>query len=102
MHLAVSRFSAGARGFVHNAVVTSSTILSGGAKLAVTMWGAGGVPVVALHPGVGDRRIWQQCAPSWVNAGHVVVAYDRRGFGATTAVEEPHDDVADLLAVIAA
>jgi pimeloyl-ACP methyl ester carboxylesterase len=28
-----------------------------------------------------------------------VVAYDRRGFGATTAGEEPHDDVADLLAV---
>mgnify|MGYP001818201100 CR=1 FL=1 len=69
---------ASAQGFVHNAVVTSSTILSGGATLAVTTWGAGGVPVVALHPGVGDRRIWQQCAPSWVNAGHVVVASGNR------------------------
>ena len=55
-----------------------------------------------MHPGVGDRRIWQWCAPVWGEAGHRVVAYDRRGFGETVYVAEPHDDLDDLLAVTAA
>ena len=57
---------------------------------------------MALHPGVGDRRIWQWCAPVWAEAGLRVVAYDRRGFGDTVYEAEPHDDLADLLAVTAA
>lgn len=77
----------------------SSTTLSGQAELAVTTWGVEGTPIVALHPGVGDSRIWQWCAPGWAHAGNVAVAYDRRGFGGTQYVPEPHDDVTDLRAV---
>ena len=72
---------------------------SGHAGLAVTEWGDGGLPIMALHPGVADSRIWQWTAPAWADAGHRVVAYDRRGFGHTRYDEEPHDDMADLRAV---
>lgn len=78
------------------------TVASGRAALAASTWGDTGQPLVALHPGVADRRVWGQCAPVWAAAGHRVVAYDRRGFGDTRAEEEPHDDIADLLAVTAA
>lgn len=82
--------------------MTSSVVRRGQAELAVTTWGAEGTPIVALHPGVGDSRIWQWCAPAWAEAGRFVVAYDRRGFGDTRSVPEPHDDLDDLLAVTAA
>ncbi len=83
-------------------MMASFTVPSGKAVLAGTTWGTTGTPVVALHPGVGDRRIWQWCAPVWAEAGLRVVAYDRRGFGDTVYEAEPHDDLADLLAVTAA
>ena len=75
---------------------------NGQARLAVYGWGDAGPPIVALHPGVGDSRIWQWCAPVWADAGHRVIAHDRRGFGDTRYEPEPHDDVDDLLAVTAA
>lgn len=77
-------------------------VLSGRAELAVARWGTEGPAIVALHPGVGDSRIWQWCAPAWAEAGFRVIAYDRRGFGKTRYVAEPHDEVEDLLAVTAA
>jgi pimeloyl-ACP methyl ester carboxylesterase len=70
-----------------------------GADLGGSGGGAGGPTVVALHPGVGDSRIWQWCAPVWADAGYRVIAYDRRGFGDTRYEPEVHDDVDDLLAV---
>ncbi len=73
---------------------------AGSAALAVTQWGDGDSTIVALHPGVGDSRIWTWCAPQWADAGHRVIAYDRRGFGRTTCEIEPYDDRADLLAVL--
>ena len=75
---------------------------SGSAMLAVTRWGDVGAPgVLALHPGVGDRRIWERCAPVWAErAGVQVITYDRRGFGDTTYRAEAHDDLDDLLAVM--
>ena len=74
-------------------------VVCGGARLHVSVWDAGEPPILALHPGVADSRIWQGCAPHWVGAGHRVIAYDRRGFGATECVEEEHDDLVDLLGV---
>lgn len=78
------------------------SVSSGSASLAVSVWGESGTPIVALHPGVADRRCWRWCAPVWATAGHVVTAYDRRGFGATEYLPERHDDVDDLRAVTAA
>lgn len=73
---------------------------SGQADLAIVEWGDGASHVVALHPGVGDSRIWQWCAPAWAESGHHVVAYDRRGFGETEYQPEPHDALGDLMAVM--
>lgn len=73
-------------------------VTSGGAELAVSMWGEG-TPLLALHAGVCDRRSWQWCASTWADAGFRTIAYDRRGFGSTRYQPEPHDDVADLRAV---
>ena len=80
----------------------ASWVTSGRASLAVAEWDAPGPAILALHPGVADRRIWTRCGPTWAAAGNRVVAYDRRGFGSTTYVPESHDDLDDLLAVSAA
>jgi pimeloyl-ACP methyl ester carboxylesterase len=77
-------------------------VTSAGADLAVYRWGHEGVPILALHPGVGDSRIWALCAPRWAEAGCRVTAYDRRGFGASRWREEAHDDLVDLRTVTAA
>ena len=76
------------------------TVMSGTARLSAWTWGTTGPAVVALHPGVGDSRIWSSCAARWAAAGHSVVGYDRRGFGDTRCSPEPHDDLDDLLAVM--
>lgn len=76
------------------------TVSSGSATLNVSTWGTAGPVLLALHPGVGDSRIWNSCAPQWATAGYRVIAYDRRGFGFTQAEPETHDDISDLLAVM--
>lgn len=78
----------------------NTTVTSGNATLNVSIWGTAGPALLALHPGVGDSRIWSTCAPQWAAAGNQVIAYDRRGFGFTQAEPETHDDVSDLLAVM--
>lgn len=81
--------------------LTCTVELGARTRLAVEVWGEAGPPVLALHPGVGDRRIWRWCAPVWAARGCRAIAYDRRGFGDTTYTAEPHDDLDDLLAVTA-
>jgi pimeloyl-ACP methyl ester carboxylesterase len=58
-----------------------------------------GLPLVLLHAGVADRRVWA-AQVARLRAGYRVVTYDRRGYGETPAVNEPYSDVADLLAVL--
>lgn len=58
-----------------------------------------GSPIVFLHAGVADSRMWQSQIES-IRTTHRVIAYDRRGFGATPAADEPYSDVDDLLAVL--
>jgi pimeloyl-ACP methyl ester carboxylesterase len=58
-----------------------------------------GTPVVMLHAGVADRRMWRDqmdaLAPDFR-----AVAYDRRGFGRTAHAEERYSNVGDLIAVL--
>jgi pimeloyl-ACP methyl ester carboxylesterase len=60
----------------------------------------GGFPVVLLHAGIADRRMWE---PVWqpLTAQHDVVRLDLRGFGeSTTRGPGPVDHVADVVAVL--
>jgi pimeloyl-ACP methyl ester carboxylesterase len=72
----------------------------GRARLAGVRAGVGGMPqVVLLHAAIADLRSWSGLL-GFLAADVDVVAYDQRGFGATTYEPEGHDPVADLLAVV--
>ncbi len=73
-------------------------IASGRAMLAAETVGSG-APIVFLHAGVCDRRMWRAQLDG-VGATGKAIAYDRRGFGATRAEREEFSAVADLMAVI--
>jgi pimeloyl-ACP methyl ester carboxylesterase len=79
-------------------MTSTKGIPSGGAVLAVDVEGAGS-PIVFLHAGVADRRMWRAQLTA-LGETHLAIAYDRRGFGATQAVAEDHSSVADLVAVL--
>lgn len=59
-----------------------------------------GVPVVFLHAGVADRRMWSEQVRALATAGYHVAAYDRRGFGETVTEDEPFSHVVDLELVL--
>jgi len=62
--------------------------------------GGFGLPLVFLHAGVADRRMWAEQLHDFAMAGYHVVAYDRRGFGETESEDVPFNHVVDLEAVL--
>lgn len=67
--------------------------------LAYEVAGAG-EPLVLVHAGVADRRMWD---PQWADfaASHLVVRYDLRGFGESLPPTGPWSQHADLLGLLA-
>jgi len=63
---------------------------------------AGDGPVVALlHPGLWDRRTWDEQMTSFPAAGYRTIRYDQRGYGESSRLTgEPYSRVADLMAVL--
>jgi 3-oxoadipate enol-lactonase len=61
---------------------------------------ADGPPLVLLHPGIGDLRVWD---PIWADLTETfrVIRYDFRGYGGSPAPTEPYSWLDDLLAVLA-
>ena len=75
-------------------------VVSGNAELAAEVQGTG-VPVVFLHAGVADRRMWRADLTALTTVGRYRgVAYDRRGFGESLHADERYSHVADLAAVL--
>jgi len=75
---------------------------SGSARIAVIDRGEG-VPVVFLHAGVADSRMWDEQVEAVVEEGHRAIAFDRRGFGETACDPgESFSHVEDLEAVLEA
>jgi pimeloyl-ACP methyl ester carboxylesterase len=76
-------------------------VRSGNGELAVHAQGTG-VPVVFLHAGVADRRMWdaQVATIGRDGGGYRAIAYDRRGFGNSLPVEEAWSHVDDLMRVL--
>ena len=62
-------------------------------------WTGGGQPVVFLHAAVADRRMWHHQLAA-LASGYHVIAFDRRGFGETPAVDEAYSQTADSFAVL--
>ena len=56
-------------------------------------------PLVLIHPGVGDSRIWDGLMPA-LTADHRVIRYDARGFGRSPAPTETFVLFDDLLTVL--
>ena len=52
-----------------------------------------------LHAGVADRRMWRDSLKHF-SQNYCAVSYDRRGFGETSAPDEPFGHVDDLRAVM--
>ena len=59
-----------------------------------------GLPVVLLHAGVCDRRMWGPQIDELVSAGYHVISYDRRGHGDTESSDVPFSHAVDLEAVL--
>lgn len=69
-----------------------------GANLAYDDTGSGS-PVVLLHAGIADRRMWRDQVPA-LAARHRVITVDLRGYGDSELPPDPfahHDDVVGLL-----
>ena len=61
--------------------------------------GGSGPPLVLLHPGIGDSRIWEPVLPA-LTASYRVIRYDARGYGRSPAPRVAFSLLADLVAVI--
>jgi 3-oxoadipate enol-lactonase len=59
----------------------------------------GGQPVVLLHRGIGDSRIWEPVLPA-LTASWRVIRYDARGFGRSPAPAVKFSLLADLITVL--
>jgi pimeloyl-ACP methyl ester carboxylesterase len=60
-------------------------------------WDGEGTPIVLLHAGIADRRVWREVVP---RLDAPVVAYDRRGFGESPPGPEGFTHLDDLYAVL--
>jgi pimeloyl-ACP methyl ester carboxylesterase len=56
-------------------------------------------PLVLLHPGVGDSRIWDPVLPALLE-DYRVIRYDARGFGRSPAPTVPYVLLDDLVTVL--
>lgn len=63
-------------------------------RIAYTVEGDG-PPVVLVHDGLTDHRVWDAVAPV-LAADHTVVRYDLRGFGQSPPPSGPFSEVDDL------
>jgi pimeloyl-ACP methyl ester carboxylesterase len=70
-----------------------------GATLTADHWPAAAPTVVMLHSGVTDRRSWYGVADSLEDAADVI-AYDRRGYGASEVGDLDFRHLDDLLEVV--
>lgn len=59
-----------------------------------------GIPVVFLHSGVTDRRMWAEQMRQLAAEGYHVISYDRRGYGETETSDVEFNHLVDLEAVL--
>lgn len=84
------------------APATHSMVRAGSARLAAWDTGGSGEAVVLIHPGTGSAAIWGYQQPVLAGAGYRVIAYSRRGHGASErgSDDDPATAVDDLEALL--
>lgn len=82
-------------------VIESFAFETGGAELTGVEAGEG-LPVIFLHAGVCDKRMWRDQMEAVAEAGWHAIAYDRRGYGETTSPDEAFNHLDDLDALLEA
>ncbi|MFI1014887.1 alpha/beta fold hydrolase [Streptomyces sp. NPDC020965] len=75
------------------------TVPVNGGEIWADDTGGDGPPLVLLHPGVGDSRIWDPVLPLLAKR-HRVIRYDVRGYGRSPAPVAPYSLLGDLVAVL--
>lgn len=68
----------------------------GGASLPYWDTGGAGVPLILMHPFAGSIESWPAQQAAFAGAGHRVIAYSRRGVGATSPITTPINHAEDL------
>lgn len=66
-----------------------------GAQFSVISKGEG-IPIVFLHAGVTDKRMWENQIDLVVEEGYRAIAFDRRGFGETTTEDVNFSNIDDI------
>ena len=79
--------------------MTEMTIAVDGGEVWADDSGGDGPPLVLLHPGVGDSRIWEPLLPA-LTSEYRVIRYDARGYGRSPAPTAKFTLLADLIAVL--
>ena len=79
-------------------MTTSGTVPVQGGKLYYEVKGEGH-PLVLIHAGFLDRRMWDEQFELFSNS-YKVVRYDVRGFGRSTKAETKFSDFEDLHALL--
>lgn len=83
----------------HNGAVTSTMVAVEGGSVWADDSGGDGPPLVLLHPGVGDSRIWDPVLPA-LTGTYRVIRYDARGFGRSPAPTVEFSLFGDLVTVL--
>jgi pimeloyl-ACP methyl ester carboxylesterase len=73
-------------------------ITAGADRLWYDDSGGDGVPIVLLHPGIADSRIWDPMLP--LLGERRVVRFDRRGYGRSPRATEDYSALDDLVTVL--
>ena len=68
-------------------------IEAGGTRLEVKRWPGRALPILLLHEGLGSISMWRDFPAALAKAtGHEVVAWSRRGYGASDPADAPRDN----------
>jgi 3-oxoadipate enol-lactonase len=79
--------------------MAETTVAVDGGEVWADDSGGDGPPLVLLHPGVGDSRIWEPVLPA-LTGTYRVIRYDARGYGRSPAPTVKFTLLTDLIAVL--
>jgi pimeloyl-ACP methyl ester carboxylesterase len=82
------------------AVVTGAIDVGDGWSLPYWDTGGTGAPIVLMHAFAGSHESWPDQQTAFADAGFRVIAYSRRGVGATTPITTPINHAVDLERVL--